>query len=94
MMELVDVACEVVAPAMRAVFKKNEVSAFELSVTDELEGSVALSLTARGETFRDYVVQGFAPQTSVEEWRERLRSNLVDFVAESRFGWGENRDAR
>jgi len=30
---------------------------------------------------------------TVDEWRERLRSNLVDFVAESRFGWGQNRDS-
>jgi len=92
-MELVDAASEVVVPAMRAVFKEGEVSAFKLSVTDELGGSVAVSLTARGERFDDYVVQGVTPQTSVAEWRERLRSNLVDFVAESRFGWGENRDA-
>ncbi len=57
-MELVDVSSEVVVPAMRAVLREGEVSAFELSVTDELEGSVALSLTARGERFHDYVVQG------------------------------------
>jgi hypothetical protein len=31
---------------------------------------------------------------SPEDWCERLRSNLVDFVAESRFGWGQNREVR
>jgi hypothetical protein len=31
---------------------------------------------------------------SAEQWSENLRSLLVDFVAESRFGWGENRDVR
>ncbi|MGZ4580517.1 MAG: hypothetical protein ACXVXG_07755 [Nocardioidaceae bacterium] len=92
MMELVNVASEVVVPAMRAVFKEGEVSAFELSLTDELEGSVALSLRARGETFQCLVVQGTVPGMSAEEWSENLRSLLVDFVAESRFGWGENRD--
>ncbi|QNN52734.1 hypothetical protein [Nocardioides mesophilus] len=94
MTNLVDVASAVVLPAMRAVFKDDEVSAFELSDSDELGGSVSLSLTARGETFRDLVVQGHVQGMTVEEWIERLRSNLVDFVAESRFGWGENRDAR
>jgi hypothetical protein len=48
MMDLADVASGVVAPAMRAVFKPGEISAFGLRVTDELEGSVALSLTAHG----------------------------------------------
>jgi hypothetical protein len=45
-----------------------------------------------GETFQDHVVQSARPGVGVDEWRERLRSNLVDFVAESRFGWGQNRD--
>jgi hypothetical protein len=94
MMNLVDVASEVVVPAMRAVFKDGEVTAFELSVTDEMEGSVALSLTAHGETFQYPVIQGHVPGMSPEEWSENLRSLLVDFVAESRFGWGENRDVR
>jgi hypothetical protein len=94
MMELADVASEVVAPAMRAVFKPGEVSAFALRVTDELEGSVAFSLTAQGESFDYLVVQGTVPGKSAEQWSENLRSLLVDFVAESRFGWGENRDVR
>lgn len=94
MMNLVDVASEVVVPAMRAVFKDGEVTAFELSVTDDLEGTVALSLTARGETFEYPVIQGHVPGMDPEDWSENLRSLLVDFVAESRFGWGENRDTR
>ena len=94
MMELADVASEVVAAALRAVFKPGEISAFALRVTDELEGSVALSLVAEGETFEYLVVQGAVTGMSAEEWSENLRSLLVDFVAESRFGWGENRDVR
>jgi hypothetical protein len=66
----------------------------EVRHSDELEGSLCLSLTAVGETFFDYVVQGHVDDLSAEEWCERLRSNLVDFVAESRFGWGQNRDVR
>jgi hypothetical protein len=45
-----------------------------------------------GETYADAVVQAGVPGQGVEDWRERLRANLVDFVAESRFGWGQNRD--
>lgn len=93
-MELADVASAVVAPAIRAVFKEGEVSDFALSVTSELEGSVALSLTACGETFEYLVIQGTVPDMSAESWSENLRSLLADFVAESRFGWGENRDLR
>ena len=93
-MELADVASQVVAPAMRAVFKEGEVSGFALTVTDESEGSVALSLTVRGETFEYPVIQGTVSGMSAEEWSENLRSLLADFVAESRFGWGENRADR
>ena len=74
MMELADVASKVVAPALRAVFKPGEISAFALRVTDELEGSVALSLVAEGETFEYLVVQGAVTGMSAEEWSENLRS--------------------
>jgi len=50
-----------------------------------------VTIMVEGETFHDHVVQGGVPGVGVEEWRERLRSNLADFVAESRFGWGQNR---
>jgi hypothetical protein len=92
-MELVDVASDIVVPAMRAVFVDSEVEAFSVWRSDELEGSVALSITAQGETFEYLVVQGTVPDRTTEDWRENLRSLLVDFVAESRFGWGQNRDA-
>lgn len=92
MMELVDVASEIALPAIRAVFKEGEVSALALSLTDE-PGSVSLALTAGGERFSYAVVQGGVPGMDAEKWSENLRSLLVDFVAESRFGWGENRDA-
>lgn len=94
MMNLVDVASEVVVPALRAVFKDGELTGFELIVTDDVEGTVALSVTAQGETFKYPVIQGDVPGMGAEEWSENLRSLLVDFVAESGFGWGENRDVR
>lgn len=94
MMEIVDVVSDVVAPALRAVFKPGEISELVLRVTHESEGSVFLSLTAQGETFGYPVIQGGVPNLTAEDWSENLRSLLVDFVAESRFGWGENRDVR
>ena len=93
-MSLVDATSQVVLPAVRAVLEEGEIDSYEVSHSDELEGSVRLSLTAKGETFLDYVVQGHVDDMSAEDWCERLRSNLVDFVAESRFGWGPNREAR
>lgn len=81
-------------PAIGAVFDDDEVSALEVTCSEEAGGSIALLLTAKGEAFRDLVVQAIAPDTTAEEWCERLRSNLLDFVAESRFGWGQNRDVR
>jgi hypothetical protein len=92
-MELVHVAKDVVLPAVGAVFREGEVSAIHLDLDETSGRSVSLLITAKGETFRDRVVQGDVPGHSAEDWRERLRSNLVDFVAESRFGWGQNRDA-
>ncbi|WP_435743882.1 hypothetical protein [Nocardioides sp. SYSU DS0663] len=93
-MSLLDAVAVVVLPALRSVFDDDEVSSAELAYSDDGGGPLTLALTARGETFHDLVVQEDVPHTTAEEWRERLRSNLVDFVAESRFGWGENRDAR
>lgn len=94
MLSLVDVTSAIVLPAIRAVFKDSEVSAFELRLSGDYGDSVSLSLTVAGEAFVDNVVQGDIDGMSAEQWGERLRSNLVDFVAESRFGWGQNRDVR
>lgn len=92
MISLIDVAGDVVLPAVRDVFHAGEISAMQLDVDEARAGSVSLLLTVEGETFRDLVVQGDVEGHSPEDWRERLRSNLVDFVAESRFAWGQNRD--
>ena len=92
MMELVEVATEIVAPAVRAIFRDGEVEALELQRSDDLGGSVELTITARGESFRYLVVQGNVLDMSAQDWSDNLRSLLFDFVAESRFGWGQQRD--
>jgi hypothetical protein len=91
-MSLSDALSEIVAPAVRSVFHDGEVS--EISVRFDpalLGGSITLSLTAVDEEFRDLVVQGDVDGYRVEDWRERLRSDMADFVAETRFGWGQDR---
>ena len=93
MTNLVDVASEVVVPAMRSVFRDGEVTAFSLRFSDDV-GTVELSLTVQGETFEYPVIQGHVPSVAPDEWRDNLRSLMIDFVAESRFGWGQNRDVR
>jgi hypothetical protein len=44
-------------------------------------------LTAEGEDFFDLVVQGNVDEQSAEARGDRLRSDMADFVAESRLGW-------
>jgi hypothetical protein len=88
-MDLLDVASQVVVPAMRAVFRDGEVTTSDLKSRRD---NIALSLTVEGETFEFSVVQRNVPGRSREDLPENLRLLLVDFVAESRFGWGENRE--
>ena len=91
-MSLTDALGEVVAPAVRAVFQDDEVTAISVAFDPALlGGSITVSLTAVGEDFTDLVVQGNVTGHSVDHWRDRLRSNLADFVSESGFGWGQDR---
>ncbi|WP_137294626.1 hypothetical protein [Nocardioides dongxiaopingii] len=90
MESLVDVMRVVVEPAVRAVLTDRELTSMHLT-RDQLVG-YSLSLVAVGETFQDWVVQDGVPHLTLADWRERLRSNLVDFVAESGFGWGQDRE--
>ncbi|MCW2814532.1 MAG: hypothetical protein JWN84_1987 [Nocardioides sp.] len=90
MESLPDVLHTVVEPALRAVFAAHEVTSVHLFVAER--GGYAVRVTVAGETYEDWVVEAGAPDTSLDDWSERLRSNLVDFVAESRFGWGQDRE--
>jgi hypothetical protein len=91
-MSVAEALDQVVVPAMRSVFQDGEVTAVTVSFAPELlGGSITLSLTAVGEVFDDLVVQGDVRGYGVDDWRERLRSDMADFVGESTFGWGQNR---
>ena len=89
MVDLVETLRAVVLPAIEAVFRGGELDSVDVRVDGD---SVHLALTAQGETYFDEIVQAGVSGQSMPDWRERFRSNLVDFVAESRFGWGQNRD--
>lgn len=89
MLSLLDILRDVVDPAVRAVLTDDEVTAVGVRYAED--GMVRLEVEALGDTFTDWVVQ---PGVEVQEggWAERLRSNLVDFVAESSGGWGQDRE--
>lgn len=92
MVSLADALDQIVLPAVRDVFEEGEVSAIAVRFDPELSGgSITVSLTAVGEDFHDLVVQGDVEGHTAADFRERLRSDMADWVAESRFGWGQNR---
>ncbi|MGB3763003.1 MAG: hypothetical protein WA966_07240 [Ornithinimicrobium sp.] len=91
MNSVLDVLRDVVDPAVRAVLRDNEVTSLELTDAGD-DGTYSLRLVAGDDLYTDNVVQALSPETPVDVWCERLRSNLVDFVAESGFGWGQNRE--
>ena len=67
MIGLVDVAIDVVLPAVRAVFRAGEVTGIRVDVDESRSGSVSLSLIAEGELFHDWVVQADAEDHSFED---------------------------
>ncbi len=92
MISVTEALDRIVVPAVADVFQDSEVTAVSVTFDPAAHsGSISVLLTAEGEGFHDLVVQGDVPGCTVADWRERLRSNLADWVAESRFGWGQDR---
>ncbi|VXB10390.1 hypothetical protein [Nocardioides sp. AX2bis] len=100
-MNLSIVLTDVVVPELDVVFRAGEVTPIEVTAVahrgDEWEPAQdALELTVsagpEGEVFASAVWQSvIMADWSIGQMRERLRSDLVDFVALSSFGWGEMR---
>ncbi len=86
--DLATVVAEVVLPVLRRLARPGEVD--DLSIGWNADG-LGLRITMRGELFGEYLWADDLPWSPVEA-RERLASNLQDFIAESRFGWGELRE--
>lgn len=87
-----DVMASVVSPALEVMLKPDELHAVSLArrtgPDSESHWYAELELDLVGERFVDRVYESTI-DCSVTEWRNRLASNLQDFVAESRFGWAE-----
>ena len=87
-----DVMASIVSPALEVMLKPEELHAVSLTrrtgPDSEPHWYADLELNLVGERFHDRVYESTI-DASVTEWRNRLASNLQDFVAESRFGWGE-----
>lgn len=90
-MRLDELLGAVVAPVVAALLPDDDVE--ELSLYREVDDGphVVLRVVAAGETFRFFVrAPGQAPE-SADDLRHRLAEDLQDFVAESSFGWGQQR---
>lgn len=87
-----DVMALIVSPVLEVMLKPEELHAASLArrqgPDSESHWYAELELNLVGERFIDRVYESTI-DSSVTEWRNRLASNLQDFVAESRFGWGE-----
>lgn len=84
----------IVLPVVRALVRDGE-SVDEVSLRPEQQahGHVDLLLTIaiEREPFRWVVILDASSSESEEHARSRLASDLQDFIAESRFGWGQLR---
>jgi hypothetical protein len=93
------VLSEIVLPALRRVLPDDPITRVHLthcpSPYDGPDGTpdaVQLEVEVAGEVFVDVAYDPMAAMSTEDDARERLISNLADFVAESRFGWGQKRD--
>jgi hypothetical protein len=89
----------IVLPAVEAVLREGEVETLSISSTAPLEfladedgpGRFWLNVVAVGEPF--YLCLDSEPlrNVGIDGMRQNVTESLKTFVAESRFGWGQNR---
>ena len=93
--DLCSVQAEVVTPAVRRVLKPAEPAEINVRLIGPSPAtgrwSVELQLMVAGEEFLDIVFDSQPTHMSMADWADHLTSHLEDFVAESRFGWGQDR---
>ena len=92
-----EVVSDVIGPALGTVLRPGEVTRVVVDREADTGGRptdffVRVTVTACGEEFVAFAYQSAADYSSLSP-RDHLVSELVDFVAESRFGWGEDRSA-
>lgn len=95
---LTRVLTEIVVPAVQRVLPEDPIDQLELAYcanpyveNETKQDAIRFEIQVAGEVWGHVI---YAPEVfvSFEESRDRLISDLADFVAESRFGWGEKRD--
>lgn len=89
--ELADVLRDVV-PVVLALTRPGEVESVSVHFEEQPRGgALLLEITLVGEQFRWFAWTPGQRSESSRERQDRLASELQDFIAESRFGWGELR---
>jgi hypothetical protein len=80
-------------PAIKQVLKPGELEGIEISAVDDPSpGCIAIRVRMCGEYLDDLLIDArVQPEPPSAEFLDRFVSNLGDFVAESRFGWGQDR---
>lgn len=77
------------------VLKQNELARTVMEFTDESGRRLSSADTPSRHDYVKVVIMGetlllgLIPEDTDERFVARLRSELIDFIAESRFGWGE-----
>ena len=94
-MDVAELFRDVVAPVLDQLLRPGELDGIRLDppVTGAWPPSVSvlLQVTAVGETCHFWAWNPGQVDESAAELRARLASDLQDFIAESRFGWAEQR---
>lgn len=91
------VLSEIVAPALQQVLPDDPMARLQLvrcpspyAGPDVTPDAVQIEVDVAGEGFV-YIAYDPVTFSTADDSRERLVSELADFVAESRFGWGQLR---
>ncbi len=91
------VLSEIVAPAVQRVLPEDPIARLQLTHCpssyadrDATPDAVQVEIEVAGEGFV-YIAYDPVTFSTAEDARERLVSEMADFVAESKFGWGQLR---
>jgi hypothetical protein len=80
---------DVVEPVTSAMLEPTELES--VGIGFDPDARVVLDLVVAGETSQHFLWgPDWEPETPADT-RQRLASELQDFIAESRFGWGQER---
>lgn len=98
-LDLMGIMEYIVLPVLRTMTKPGEVESLSLTWEQPAPATaepgqpavLMLEVVLRDERFQTFVWSPSDPPSSPTKIRSRIASELQDFVAESRFGWGSLR---